>query len=217
MTKSINRFIFILFFVFLFSFNCALVRVNNRKEAVEKTENYHILQKGETIWRISVKYGVPVNKILRYNNIEDVTKLSIGQKIFIPDKGYEYKEAFIWPLHGKVTRKFNLKSLKKHHGIDIAAPEGTKIVAAQGGKVIFVGSQDGYGKMIVIRHGPHLASIYAHTKKNLVTMDQVVQQGDVVAEVGESGNARGPHLHFEIRKGKKPVDPYDYLPLKGNL
>ena len=201
--------ILIITLVFICS-NCTALIVD--KNIQDRTKTYHIVKQGETIWRIAKKYNVSVDQILRYNNISDVTNVSIGQKIYIPSRKYKPKVSFIWPLHGNITRNFNLKSLKQHHGIDIAALKGTKILAAQSGKIIFSGHQKGYGNMIVIRHDSEFSTIYAHNNANLVSLGQKVSQGDVVATVGNTGNATGHHLHFEIRKGKNPLDPLVYLP-----
>ena len=178
----------------------------------DTTDTYHIVKKGETVWRIAQKYKVSVNQILRFNNISDVTKVSIGQKIYIPSRSYKPDLFFIWPLRGRITKTFNIKSLKQHHGIDIAVAQGTEVVAAQGGKIIFQGKQEGYGNMIVVRHDSEFSTIYAHNRVNLVEVGQRVCQGEIIAKVGSTGNSTGPHLHFEIRRGKKPLNPLLYLP-----
>lgn len=77
-----------------------------------------------------------------------------------------------------------------------------------------------YGKIVIIEHGGGVKTIYAHNKKNLVRAGECVKAGEIIAEVGSSGDATGPHLHFEIRKNGKPVDPLRYLPnnlYTGNL
>ena len=81
------------------------------------------------------------------------------------------------------------------------------------GRVVYTGAQRGYGEMIVIDHGGGISTLYAHTSRFLVEADAVVEAGDPVAEVGRSGNARGAHLHFEVRRDGRPVDP---LPLLGD-
>ncbi len=120
----------------------------------------------------------------------------------------------VWPVKGKVVSSFGWRGPKHHDGIDIAAPEGTPVVAAADGIVIYAGNGfKGYGNLIVIKHTPRVFTIYAHNKKNLVRKGQKVKQGQVIALVGSTGNATGPHLHFELRIGNKPVNPLKYLPI----
>ena len=119
----------------------------------------------------------------------------------------------IWPVEGRVMSRFGWRGHRHHDGIDIAAPEGTPVVAAADGIVIYSGNGfRGYGNLIVIKHTPRVFTIYAHNKKNLVRKGQKVRQGQTIALVGSTGRATGPHLHFELRIGNKPVDPLKYLP-----
>ena len=119
---------------------------------------------------------------------------------------------YIWPVKGVVTSKFGPRWGKNHSGIDIGCPEGTPIVAASGGKVVFVGEKGGYGLLIVIQHSDGSFTIYAHNSKNLVDEGAKVKQGEKIALVGQTGRATGPHLHFEIRLESKAVDPLEHLP-----
>ncbi len=120
---------------------------------------------------------------------------------------------FFWPLKGKVVSKFGWRGARHHDGIDIAAPEGTPVKASASGIVIYSSNGlRGYGNMIVIKHGPRIFTVYAHNKVNLVKKGQRVKKGEIIARVGKTGNATGPHLHFEIRIGTRPVDPLKYLP-----
>ncbi len=120
---------------------------------------------------------------------------------------------FIWPVEGVVTSPFGWRGHEHHDGIDIGAPLGTPIRAAADGVVIYSGNGlTGYGNMIVIKHTPRVFTVYAHNKRNLVRKGQRVKQGQIIGYVGKSGRATGPHLHFEIRIGTRPVDPLRYLP-----
>ncbi len=120
---------------------------------------------------------------------------------------------FIWPLHGTVLQGFSTSNGARHDGIDIQAPEGTPVRAAASGTVIY--SDDtirGYGNMIIIKHKNGFVTVYAHDSVNLVRKGQAVEQGQVIAKVGHTGYATGPHLHFEIRIHAIPRNPLDYLP-----
>ncbi len=120
-----------------------------------------------------------------------------------------------WPTTKgtRVTRGYNLRSRRPHHGLDIRGSFGTPIRAAHRGRVIYTGQgYRGYGKLIIIDDGSGWSSFYAHLSKFHVNEGDFVQRGDVVASMGSTGRATGVHLHFELRKNKVPVDPLGYLP-----
>lgn len=116
-----------------------------------------------------------------------------------------------WPLSGEVTRPF--KPSADHRGIDICAPEGSPIVAARGGKVVYAGNKlSGFGNIVMIEHSSGMATIYAHNRRNLVRAGQEVRKGQIIAETGQTGNATTPHCHFEVRRNTEPIDPQLALP-----
>ena len=123
------------------------------------------------------------------------------------------KGRFVWPVDGKVISEFGMRNGEKHSGIDIKAEEGKPVKAADSGKVIYSGNGlNGYGNTIIIKHEGTFFTVYAHNKKNLASEGSLVEKGEEIAQVGETGNATTPHLHFEIRKNKVTVDPILYLP-----
>lgn len=118
-----------------------------------------------------------------------------------------------WPASGKVTSLFGMRNRRMHDGIDIGAPEEAPVYAAAAGEVVYSDSRlSGYGKLIIIRHSKDMFTAYAHNQRNLVRKGDTVKKGDVVARIGQTGRATGPHLHFEVRRGSTPVDPLSYLP-----
>ncbi len=118
---------------------------------------------------------------------------------------------FIWPTTGSFTSPFGPRWGRLHAGIDIAAPTGTAIRAADTGQVVLAGSYGGYGNYTCIRHTRVLSTCYGHQSQILVRRGEVVNQGAVIGAVGSTGHSTGPHLHFEVRIGGKPVDPLAYL------
>ncbi|MBC7330523.1 peptidoglycan DD-metalloendopeptidase family protein [bacterium] len=128
-----------------------------------------------------------------------------------------WKGGFIYPVRGSITSGFGMRThpiyhiKKMHTGIDISAHSGTPIKAAAGGEVVFAGWWGGYGNVVIIDHGGGISTLYAHCSAIYVKKGQSVSQGEVIAAVGSTGLSTGPHLHFEVRKNGKPVDPLGYL------
>jgi murein DD-endopeptidase MepM/ murein hydrolase activator NlpD len=119
--------------------------------------------------------------------------------------------SFIWPVDGPITSGFGTRWGRLHAGIDIGVGFGTPIRAAAAGTVIHAGWLGGYGNLVVIDHGGGLSTAYGHQQAIYVTTGKAVAQGEVIGEVGSTGNSTGPHLHFEVRVGGSPVDPLGYL------
>ena len=121
--------------------------------------------------------------------------------------------AMIWPVDGAVVSGFGMRWGRMHEGIDIAAPAGTPIRAADAGSVVLVQSDSesgGYGNFTCLDHGGGLQTCYAHQSSFAVTSGSV-SQGDVIGYVGCTGHCYGDHLHFEVRIGGAPTDPLGYL------
>ena len=118
----------------------------------------------------------------------------------------------IWPVSGTVTSGFGWRWGKMHQGIDIAAPSGSPVWAANDGTVIFAGWDGGYGQNIVVDHGGGFTTVYAHNSSILVGAGQSVSRGQQIGAVGCTGSCTGPHVHFETRLGGVPYDPIQFLP-----
>lgn len=124
-----------------------------------------------------------------------------------------------WPLpgHSRISSPYGwrmhpiLGVEKFHTGLDIPAPSGTSIHSAQGGQVIFSGTMNGYGNVVVVDHGDGISTLYAHMKSRAVSVGQDVEKGETIGRVGSTGRSTGPHLHFEVRKGGDPINPMSYL------
>ena len=120
---------------------------------------------------------------------------------------------FDWPVLGQLSSTFGERGDRVHDGIDLLAEEGTPIHAAESGRVVYSGDDLGdYGRVVIVKHLGRWATVYAHNRKNLVDEGEFVERGDVIAEVGDTGNASAPHLHFEVRRSNEPRDPQSCLP-----
>ena len=134
----------------------------------------------------------------------------------------EPKVDFIWPVTGRISsifglrRFFNEQERRPHSGLDIAADEGTPIKAVADGTVIDAGDFFFSGNMIYLDHGQGVISLYAHMSKIDVKPGDVVKQGDIIGNVGQTGRVTGPHLHFAVIANRTLIDPIYMLPGDGS-
>jgi len=122
----------------------------------------------------------------------------------------------IWPAHGRIMSTFGYRSFPWrgfHAGLDINTAYGTPIKAAAGGAVSYAGWRSGYGNTVVIDHGSGFETLYGHISRIKILSGQKVKKGDIIAFVGTSGYATGPHLHYEVSVNGSKVDPARYLDL----
>ena len=121
---------------------------------------------------------------------------------------------FTWPVSGQIISTFGPAAGGTHNdGINIAAPEGTTVVAAEGGTVAYAGNElRGFGNLLLIKHDGGWVTAYAHNQVLLVKKGDRVRRGQAIARIGSTGGVASPQLHFELRSGTKAVDPLDHLP-----
>ncbi len=203
-----------------------------QKLTIPRTRN-HSVGRGDTRFTISYLYGVPWQDIAVANGLEPVAALKPGQKLLIPSviaappapapvaatsqpaTAASPETHFVWPLAGRVRRGFTPRghSSNYHEGIDIPVPDGTAVRAGAAGKVLFAGEEPRqFGRLVVIDHGGGMQSAYAFLSRITVKEGDAVRQGERVGLSGHSGLARGPELHFEIRRNNHPIDPAGQLP-----
>jgi murein DD-endopeptidase MepM/ murein hydrolase activator NlpD len=124
---------------------------------------------------------------------------------------------FAWPLKGRVVSAFGDKAKgMRNDGINIQAPRGAPVLAAENGVVSYAGNElRGFGNLVLVKHADGWISAYAHADELLVRRGEEVRKGQPIARVGSSGNVPEPQLHFELRLGKQAVDPLTQLPPLG--
>lgn len=131
---------------------------------------------------------------------------------YVPPKKRTAK--FQWPVQGRILSGFGTTGKgRKNDGINISAPRGSAVKAADKGTVAYAGNElKGFGNLILIKHTDGWITAYAHNEKLLVRKGQKVVKGEKIATVGSTGGVNSPQLHFEVRAGKKAVNPRQYLP-----
>jgi murein DD-endopeptidase MepM/ murein hydrolase activator NlpD len=188
----------------------------------------HTVLAGETIYHIAQTYGVSVSRLMAANGLSDARDLRVGQSLVIPGSyrvgsgseagvhryiGERASRQFMWPVaQGVVSSGFGIRNGAMHDGVDIAAPAGTPVYAADSGVVIFSGTLHGYGNTVIIRHDDGYATVYGHNQRNLVSEGVRVARGQEVGMIGRSGRTTGANLHFEVRRDNAAKDPLAYLP-----
>jgi murein DD-endopeptidase MepM/ murein hydrolase activator NlpD len=197
---------------------------------------FHVVKFKETIHRISKMYNVEILDVMDYNNLQSL-ELKTGLKLWlIPHEGgtQEYvvtekkvppktntetekivkkrKVDLFLPANGIVSSEFGMRNGRPHKGIDISCDMGDPIYAAMNGKVVFNGTQRGYGNIVILEHDNLIMTVYAHNESNLVRLGETVKKGQPIATVGNTGNSTAPHLHFEYRVEGKAINPREVLP-----
>jgi murein DD-endopeptidase MepM/ murein hydrolase activator NlpD len=173
------------------------------------------------------------SSILRSGEIKDTGSLDIESlkkqvneaiesvsaiKLFITEQRYVYQSTPSgWPVQGEISSGFGFREhpvsgeVVKHTGVDIRTPMGSAVKATANGIVSFSGWTNGSGYIIVLEHGHGFTTAYAHNKENVVSVGQKVMKGERIALSGSSGVSTGPHVHYEVWKDEKQVDPISYL------
>ncbi len=196
-------------------------------QSTGRTQGSYTVRRGDTLHHIAQRYGVSVSSLMSANGISDPRDLQVGQLLTIPgytsygaidNHGADYSSErptriFAWPVdHGEISSEFGIRNGTMHDGVDIAAPIGTAVHAAESGTVIYAGRLRGYGNVIILRHDDHYVTVYGHNSANLVREGASVARGQVIANIGDSGRTTGANLHFEVRRDNTARNPLAYLP-----
>lgn len=143
----------------------------------------------------------------------EVLNQVLGNKAFESDRylsGRPIKKGWLSSYFGRRNDPFTGK-IAWHEGVDFAGKDGSDIIAVAAGVVTWSGKRYGYGNLVEVNHGGGYVTRYAHAKDILVKVGDVVEKGQTVALMGSSGRSTGPHVHFEVLRGGKPVDPLRYV------
>jgi murein DD-endopeptidase MepM/ murein hydrolase activator NlpD len=200
----------------------------------------HRVQAGDTVYGVARRYGIDPSQIVSLNRISAPYAIAPGQSLVLPapspavvlssaapaPRSSATKSGaaipapppraggkFLWPVRGHTIAGYGRKKDGLHNdGINIAAPRGAPVRAADNGVVAYAGNElRGFGNLILVKHAGGWVTAYAHNQDFLVKRGQTVTRGQPIARVGSSGNVATPQLHFEIRKGARSVDPTRFL------
>ncbi len=210
-----------------------IIKVGDHLTILPTSGALHTVSSGDTLLAVANRYDVAVSEIVEFNNLTDAHKLSIGQKLIIPGATVSPANVprivpggtriasrnpdgptpqpasvsgagMLWPT---TTRHISQYFRWGHTGIDIDSRSRPAIYAAEAGTVEFAGWLGAYGNLIIINHGNGLQTYYAHNQAHYVTKGTKVAKGDAIAKMGSTGRSTGPHVHFEVRRNGRPINP----------
>jgi len=183
------------------------------------------VKRGDTLSAIARLYKLSESEIQKANSLNS-NIIQAGAILFLPGAReaiavveYVTRKMFLMPVKGRCTSGYGFRqhpvhgSRLFHSGLDIGARHGAPISAAADGVVIYAGFSSSYGNMVVLKHRNNYITVYAHASKLFVSKGEKVKKGQKIAAVGATGVATGPHLHFEVKKNGKTIDPSKALQL----
>lgn len=194
----------------------------------------YTLKNNENLFTVKNKFHVAISTLMKANANRNVTGFKAGEKIIIPvmkiikERNPAFKLAsrgfapsisilkgkhFNWPTASEkpISSGFGYRENHMHTGVDIPGRTGTAIFAAQTGKVELADWNEDYGECVILDHGNGIKTLYGHASKLLVKSGEIVQKGDTIAEIGNTGRSTGSHVHFEIIVNGIKRDPENFL------
>ncbi|MES0489300.1 MAG: M23 family metallopeptidase [Leptospirales bacterium] len=163
--------------------------------------------------QIAQKYNITPGSVIAVPGYKDLYFIP-GRSFAHEEKEYLNLSVFSRPVVGRITSNYGYRNdpfgnkSKFHKGVDIGCPIGTNVIAAAPGIVIYANTKGGYGNLVIIEHRNGYQSLYGHLSKFKVTVGQKVERGQTIALSGNTGRSTGPHIHFEIKRKGKPVQPH---------
>jgi len=204
---------------------------NNFSETDLEAKSVLALKSKGFVGSSSIDYSRPQNSVDYTLNSGGPSDFRLSKATTVEEKEIEERLRYIetssspeylptiWAHLGKINNEFGFRrnpfggrSYEFHQGMDIDGDRGDMVVAPANGKIIKAGRQGGYGNMVEIDHGNGLTTRYGHLSSFKVKEGDVVQRGQLIALIGSTGRSTGPHLHYELRIDKKPINPRRFLP-----
>jgi LysM repeat protein len=214
---------------------------SSKNEGVSGVDDVYYVKSGDTISSIAMKFGINAKHLIELNKIVNPSLIYVGQELKIAenklsqsdkiintvsveesdrdgnvlddvDKSKASMPQFRWPVLGRVINNYGAEFYGRvNNGVYISAPLGSEIRASERGVVTFVGTEDYFGDLIIIKHLNNWVSSYAHLDKSNVLIGDKIEKGDIIGTVGASGIIESPQLYFELRRGTIVQNPTDFL------
>ena len=190
------------------------IRVSRLSEKIDEKIRPKILKSKHYFKSIDI-ISNKIEKIEFFGAKDDGTSTKFTEK--------DLKGKFIWPLkkiyvtspYGFRNDPFKKDKIGFHHGVDLSGKIGNYISSSNYGRVVFSGKNGGYGLMVMISHYDNILTIYGHLSKIYVATGSYVKRGELIGEVGSTGKSTGPHLHFEVRRNNRSIDPIFFIESQG--
>mgnify|MGYP001414273755 CR=1 FL=1 len=166
---------------------------------------------GDSLWKIAKNHRVSMGDLKAANRLPRDTKLWVGQRLTIPRAGVRKRtqKKFSWPVQGALTQRFKAGKVP-NDGVEFKLGAGTQIRAAAAGKVVHSAQHDHYGHLLIVQHADGMFSVYGHNSLVRLKRGSAIGAGQILATV-ELASEKGAPLHFELRRGVRPVDPIAWL------
>ncbi|MES0491115.1 MAG: peptidoglycan DD-metalloendopeptidase family protein [Leptospirales bacterium] len=187
------------------------LRVGQKLSIPNKEGFFYSIKKNERLAQVLTKYTVGYDKFLEENPGINTDLLEVGQEVFLPGaKPKNIIRSWLFPVSSRiVTSRYGPRRYPRrafHKGLDLKA-NYTSVRAAKGGRVVYAGRLGGYGNVVIISHPGGYKTLYGHLSKIYVRKGSRVVQGTVIAKSGNTGYSTGPHLHFEVTRNGKHINP----------
>lgn len=193
-----------------------IVRTGQKLIVFNKRGLLHKVKAGDTMESIANKYKCSIEKLTIVGNFVPGNELKPETLVFVPNAQIKFED-FLMPVYGRLTSRFGMRrhpifgERRFHEGIDLSKYYGAPVRAAREGRVIYADEKSGYGNCVMLRHGEGFVTLYGHLSAILVANGQWIKKGQLLGRIGSSGWSTGPHLHFEVRKNGRPINPRRYL------
>jgi len=191
-----------------------LINVSRMSEKIDSKIHKKILKRERDFKSIDI-VAVKIEHNNFFGAVDDGSNTIFTEKDLNSSYYWPLKKVYITSSYGFRGDPFERDKIKFHHGVDMAGNLGDYITSSNYGKVIFTGENGGYGLMIIISHSKNILTVYGHLSEIMVKNGIYVKRGDVIGKVGSTGRSTGPHLHFEVRKNNRSVDPIFFIESQG--
>jgi len=174
----------------------------------------YVIKKGDSLWKISKKFRVPVESLKSLNKITDPSRIKVGQKIYLPVSvsGQKKQGLFFFPVEGKIIHYFGeVIDNRLNKGLKIKSDKNENVFSAKQGKIVFADFLKGYGTTVIIEHDYDFSTVYANLSGIKIKKGDIVKGREILGTVSADPEQEHAILHFELRRGHAAEDPLLYI------